>query len=369
MSLEDKKPRLKKPQEAEKELTSNPILIDEKTFVAWEKAYLNTEEKEKLRETIDKATKRLAEIDKELAELPEEVQVKESDIEQLKTKTFSSDEINKIGLRILTTDKRVKAVRWFKFFAQSRNTLSLETTVVINQLGVKEISSVFRNDGNGINLDMEYMVHPGETDVNLLLMSSMGEKIKEYIENKENKKVEKIEIVNGARLKVTFGSTPDPLSSNQETLQKTEEKHATANLKRIIENGQKIIMEETEGEAAKKRKKRIAELSAELETEEKVKVLEKVSKLLPEDVRNLIEDEKKKIIELIKRYRHQQNPEMLETVQFELQLLESDPVKFFTKKMEDCKGINKWKDNANLNEQIKILERIIKELEATNDNQ
>ncbi len=133
--------------------------------------------------------------------------------------------------------------------------------------------------------------------------------------------------------------TSEELANEKEEQKVKEKTEAIRVLKETIENAKKIIKEETEGTAAMARKRRIAELEAELEMEDPVKTLEKLYKSLPEAVKDLINDQMNDLIKSATSYAKEKKEDMLELANGKIELLKNDPIEYFTKKMKSAEGM------------------------------
>jgi hypothetical protein len=174
----------------------------------------------KLQEIMERATKRLAEIDIELAEIrtkkKEDVPPVIKTPEILETKIFSTDFIEEQILSLLGSDNAKKTIKKIIERPKVRgdnDEITLNTKVSVKTLSFAPnadvgIQAILENKNGAIlvksyNIDANLIVK-GQIEERLIpYLNKITETLKDFIERKEGKKVEKIEIENG-QLKVSF---------------------------------------------------------------------------------------------------------------------------------------------------------------------
>lgn len=289
---------------------------------------------------------------------------------QKETTIFTLGELDASLREIISGYANIKSIDVLEFIPQD-DTLLIHAIINARKLGIKsriELHAVLVNKGGSIKIQgYSLTATQSEEKIRELFaehIDSIGTEIKKQIEKKEGKKVEKVEIVNG-ELKVTFksdvplrvGKTLTPITQTPEEIAEQVEEgllpeQSPATRRRYTPIDVNIRAGEKPEHSAEIRKKEIKQLRKDYEAEQALilrleKQLEEIRNKkaetelleLPEDIKKIIDEEMDSLRKSEKRYEVNGPDNMLEFTRAEIKLLESDPIKYFTREKTKAEGM------------------------------
>lgn len=264
------------------------------------------------------------------------------DAQKPETKTFSTDFVKNTILS--TIEGKVDEIRNPNIEGKS-GTISLSTTIVKDGYEIS-VRVILENNQNTIGV-RDYAIEPLNANfftestvqarANQALVPEINkipELLKSKIEEKRQKKIEKIKIENG-ELKVTFMA----VAPTQET-----ETNSFATDPEILKQMREEAEKERERNAAiEKLKAEEAELEAAIrELQEKIMALpddEPGIQELPQDLKGLINDEIDKYESQLKYWEDKNEEDMIKFCRDRIEIIKSNPIKYFTELKQDAEGM------------------------------